>query len=170
MKNYYKSVLFIIALISSQFIMAQGTVPAGSGTIGDPYLIASLDNPEYISLNTGTWGSAVYMKQTANIDATATLGWNSNTGFSPIGISSSTPFQGQYDGQGYTISNLFINRASSWSQGLFGYGLGATIQNIVLSDVDINGKGGVGGLVGKAENATITLCKVSGTVKVQAPA
>ena len=45
-----------------------------------------------------------------DIDASATSGWNGGLGFVPIGTFGSG-FSGSLDGQGFTISNLFINRS-----------------------------------------------------------
>ena len=42
-------------------------------------------------------------------------------GWQPIGDSSSNPFSGQFEGNGFTISNLTINRGGANGIGLFGY-------------------------------------------------
>ena len=64
----------------------------------------------------------------SNIDASATSTWNSGTGFTPIG-SSSTAFTGNFDGLGHTITNLVINlpttNPAGSNVGLFG-NVGAT--------------------------------------------
>ena len=52
--------------------------------------------------------------------------------FEIIGKSSSNCFQGIFDGQGHTISNLAINSSSSVYVGLFGFSSGGTIRNAVL--------------------------------------
>ncbi|WP_141050354.1 two-partner secretion domain-containing protein [Aliarcobacter cryaerophilus] len=87
-----------------------------------------------------------------NIDASATSSWNSNGsggyfGFNPIG-DNAYRFAGTFDGLGFTISNLYINRPSQNYVGLFGYTNNATIKNIGLKDVNIIGFRQVGGLVG----------------------
>lgn len=80
----------------------------------------------------------------------------------PIGTSLK-PFVGNFDGQGYTIGDLFIESASSYL-GLFGYISGATLENINLENVEINGGSNVGGLVGYINTSTITNCSVAGNV------
>ena len=50
--------------------------------------------------------------------------------FEPIGTSNSNSFQGTFDGQGHTISNLAM-KSSSQYVGLFGRSKGA-IRNVVL--------------------------------------
>jgi filamentous hemagglutinin family protein len=96
----------------------------------------------------------------ANIDATNVQLWNSNTGFNPIASDtdpsnmmsfSGTPFSGNFDGLGHTISNLYINKSDTPFVGLFGkVDTGAVVRNIGLTDVDITGKREVGGLVGNS--------------------
>ena len=62
-------------------------------------------------------------------------------------------FQGTFDGQGHTISNLAMNSSSSDYAGLFGYSNGATIRNVVLDSScsvvsSYSGSSHVGGIVG----------------------
>ena len=67
----------------------------------------------------------------------------------PIGTSS-VPFYGSLDGDGYVISNLFINRTDiDKNVALFGYTKGkVTFKNIALENVNVSGKTEVGALVG----------------------
>ena len=52
--------------------------------------------------------------------------------FEPIGKDAGKYFQGTFDGQGHTVSNLALNSSSQYV-GLFGYSNGgATIRNVVL--------------------------------------
>ena len=48
-----------------------------------------------------------------DIDASATASWNGGAGFAPIGTYYSADFTGTFDGQGRTISDLFINRPAT---------------------------------------------------------
>ena len=57
--------------------------PSGSGTEGDPYLISSLDNLYWVTQTISSWSS--YFKQTADIDASSSSGWDGGQGFTPIG-------------------------------------------------------------------------------------
>jgi len=86
-----------------------------------------------------------------DIDASVTSGWNDGAGFEPI-----STFTGTFDGQGHTISDLYIDRPNTNNIGLFGQtDSGATIKNIGLIDVDITGYDRAGSLVGDAGGATI---------------
>ena len=79
--------------------------------------------------------------------------------FSPVG-DSSAPFAGSFDGNGYTISNLYINSYTEENAGLFGYTSNANISNLKLADVDIVGGASFGSLVGggsgNIENVSVT--------------
>ena len=52
--------------------------------------------------------------------------------FMPIGQNWNTYFQGTFDGQGHTISNLNITTSSFGSYGLFGYSWGTTVRSVVM--------------------------------------
>src|SRR5690606_31379386 len=100
------------------------------------------------------------------IDASATAGWNSGAGFTPIG-DAVNPFSGAVIGAGgdvpfvsvgATIESLTINSAADYV-GLFGVlSDTANIQGVNLTNVDITGlaaDGNTGGVAG-ANNGTIT--------------
>ena len=72
----------------------------------------------------------------------------SDTGWIPIG-SESEPFAGSFDGNGYTISGLQINRDTTDNQGLFGVtSSSAVISNVGLLNLKVEGRAKVAGLVG----------------------
>jgi len=67
-----------------------------------------------------------------DINCTNTSTWNGGDGFDPIG-DSTTAFSGTFDGNNYSIINLFINRTDENEVGLFGYLINtAEITNIRL--------------------------------------
>ncbi|MFH1194249.1 MAG: LamG-like jellyroll fold domain-containing protein [bacterium] len=156
-------VLTNFALSGSASNWISSFTPTGSGTSGDPYLIANLDNLNWLSLNSSKWGS--YYKQTADIDASSSSTWDGNKGWSPIG-NNTTNFTGTYDGDGHTISGLFINRSSTNYLGFFGKtNTGAVIQNLGLVDINIMGTlDYIGGLVGIANTSSISKCYSTGSV------
>ncbi len=76
---------------------------------------------------------------TQDIDASDTINWNNGAGFSPIG-SWYNPFIGVFDGKGYKIRNLYINRVGEYDVGLFGYvGSGGEVRNLGLENVQVLG-------------------------------
>jgi len=110
----------------------------------------------------------------ADINASATATWNSDGlggyyGFAPVGVYTLSPtynyspFTGQFDGLGHTISNLYINRPTETYVGLFGYA-GGSISNIGLAGASITGLSNVGGLAGYSYG-TIGNSSFSGSVK-----
>ncbi len=90
--------------------------------------------------------------------------WNA-----PIG-NDETPFTGEFDGDGHTISNINFSAAQDFA-GLFGVIDGATIKNLNISINSVITTAGnnisVGGLVGEAANnaSTIENCSVSGLIR-----
>ncbi len=79
--------------------------------------------------------------------------WDGSAGWNPIGHAGS-PFSAGtiFEGNGHTISHLFINRQSTDSVGLF-RGLKGTVRNLALEDVYVAGQDTVGALVGLNEGA-----------------
>ena len=81
-------------------------------------------------------------------------------------------WRGQFDGNGKTISNLYINATSDY-QGLFGKGysgdenIKGVIKNLTLANVNVkNTAGCTGALIGGADNFGITQVVISsGTVE-----
>ena len=96
-----------------------------------------------------------------DIDASATSGWNGGAGFAPVGA-----FTGIFDGNGHTITGLFIDRPSIENVGLFGGRISsvAEIKNVGVINVDISGQNYTGGLVGFNNGSTITNCYSTGVV------
>ena len=95
--------------------------------------------------------------------------WNDSAGWKPIPSSSYANYYAAFDGNGYTIANLYIDRPDAeYPIGLFGVFArslkhGAAIRNVVLDGVDVTGNDDVGGLVG-LNYGTISGSTVSGTV------
>lgn len=95
-----------------------------------------------------------------------------NAVWTPIGQTGSTTFNGVFDGQNYTISNLNVNSDSQtgahYSSGLFGWIETHSAGNGIIKNVKINGANVVGhhncgALVGyiTEENALVENCHVS---------
>lgn len=74
------------------------------------------------------------------------------------------PFNGIFDGNGHTVSGIYINNADN-HQGLFGNISNATVKNLGIIDSYIKGKRVVGAVVGGAdEQSKIINCYNSATV------
>lgn len=88
---------------------------------------------------------------------------NHREGWQPIGTSSS-PFIGSLDGQGYEISGLFINRPDEDEIALFGcVGEAAIINDVEVVNAAVTGKQYVAGLVG-SNLGTLANCYFNGSV------
>ena len=100
-------------------------VLSGSGTVGDPYRIYTINDLQMV----GSFLTSYFILMN-NIDATVTSTWNSGAGFIPIG-NTGTPFTGNMDGQGYTVFNLTMDNVdSATGTGLFGSTSGAVVANL----------------------------------------
>ena len=80
-------------------------------------------------------------------------------------------FEGTFDGQGYTINNLYIKDTSEETGegvGLFGVAQGATIKGVTVNNVNISAYSMVATVVGAAYPATISDCHVTGSVNIVA--
>jgi hypothetical protein len=135
----------------------------GVGEEGDPYMVRVVFDLQ--AMNGFLSG---YFELAGDIDASSTVEWNPSwfssrySGFMPIG-SEGTAFTGFFDGQGHTISSLFVNR--SGNLGLFGYTDEATLKNVILDQLSIQGRpgnGSVGALAGHVVDTNIDNVTVMG--------
>ncbi len=82
---------------------------------------------------------------------------------SPIGPSTGTKFKGEFDGQGFRIKNMSIERPSDSNIGFFGFLQGnaaTTVKNLIIdSSCTIHAYNRVGGITGSYQNggSTITI-------------
>ena len=82
--------------------------------------------------------------------------------WTPIGTSSSR-YSGNFNGDGHTISGLYINSSSDNYQGLFGYvGSSGKVQNLSVSG-SVSGNNYVGGVVG-LNRGSVENCYNTGNV------
>jgi hypothetical protein len=144
------------------------TVPSGVGNALDPYDIASIENLTWLMLSPSAW--AAHCSLSTDIDLAATSGWNSGEGFSPIG-NTDIPFTGSFDGNGFVLSNLYINNPESNGSGLFGVLNGANIRELGISNATLTAPGLAGGLAGKANaGTTIEQCFTSAEIEISGSA
>ncbi len=137
----------------------------GKGTADNPYRISTAEQLNYIRYN-----SEDHYMQTTNINMAFIPNWK------PLNQPPhENVFIGSYNGNSYKISNLNISRPDEDYIGLFGAigsrGRDATLRNIYLENVNINGGRYVGGLVGIASSggdyftlSVIDNCHIEGNV------
>lgn len=129
---------------------------AGSGTVNNPYQITDINDLRILSETSSIWDK--YFIQTADIDVIDTKNWDGGAGFSPIG-NETIKFTGEYNGDDYMITHLFITRPTKNNIGLFGKINNATIQNVHIYGANIVGYDYVGVLLGLSESSTSTEIK-----------
>ena len=85
--------------------------------------------------------------------------------WTPIGKSGST-FQGIFDGQGHTISNLLINTSRKSDVGLFGVTTNGEIKNFTLKNASVKGYLDVGAVAGTPYTSKYSNITLTGDVKI----
>ncbi|MEK3731666.1 S-layer homology domain-containing protein [Paenibacillus sp. FSL M8-0334] len=135
----------------------------GSGTEEAPYIIETAEQ-----LNKVRDYLDAHFKLGADINLST---YSSGEGWLPIATEYSSPFTGTFDGNGYQITGLKINREDENYQSLFGVtSETAVIRNVHLEVVEIKGYDYIGGLVGYSygiiENSTVTGTLIRGEMKV----
>jgi hypothetical protein len=96
---------------------------------------------------------------TAGYDELASPTANEGKGWQPIGT-----FTGTFDGQGYAIKDLFIDRPDEIRVGLFGFVNGGSIEDIGVVNANVTGNNFTGGLVGMNYYGTVSNSYSSGSV------
>lgn len=133
-----------------------GVIFSGSGEADDPYKIPNLatleDYRDKINNDEGSYRSASYVL-TANID----LGGEGSQ-WTPICPSQSSTFAGTFDGDGHTISGLYINNSSNVDLGLFGRVSGTVMDLTVYGSVTGNSVSPNAGGVAGFNRGTVTGC------------
>ncbi len=89
-----------------------------------------------------------------------------NAAWTPIGQTGATEFKGVFDGQGYTIKNLYVDNSAytdeHTSSGLFGWAeSGVTIKNVNIDGATVKGNHNVAALVGYTYSAKVSNCHIS---------
>lgn len=144
-----------------------GTSPYSIGTVEELRGLATLVNDQHISF------------EGATVNLTASLNLN-NEDWEPIGyyINKSgyvndAVFEGTFDGNEYTVSNLNVDRPDQTGVGLFGAIGSGQIKNLTLDNATVAGKHFVGAIVGwygssaaGSTNYSIENCHVTGEIDI----
>ncbi len=159
------TLLFIAVMALSLTTKAQtdvwdGTSVAwtqGNGSEATPYLIESAENLAYLAtiVNNGTANAGDYYKLTCDID----LNGSETFQWIPIG-NTSYSFQGNFNGDNHTISNLYINTSILQYVGLFG-----AASNAEIDSVGVAGESNISSVCNKSYSGAIVGC-VKDTVSI----
>jgi hypothetical protein len=123
---------------------------AGEGTEDNPYLISTPQDLYRLRLVYQNYPFK-YFRQTANIDLSGYANDDGGKGWEPIAWMANygPPFQAYYDGGGYEITGLTINRPNDPAVGLFGeIGYYGVVANVHISGGSISGYQMVGAIAG----------------------
>ena len=154
-------------------------LPKGDGTEASPYLIYNVEQLQAIDgtvafevgqrLQSLGYGDSVrqasvlfgnnrlraHYRLANDIDATATREWNNGKGYDPIGKYFSrfirSRFFGVFNGDGYEVRGLWVNRPNEFDIGLFGsIGSSSSVVSVGVADGYFRGYDYVGSLVGRS--------------------
>ena len=170
-RDHLRVVVFSVLLLGSMVTIAPGLVGTVAATDTAPtcntvsytqnasgfYEVTNVSQLQCIEDN----GLDQNYVLTEDIDASGTVQWGAG-GFEPIGIV--FPFEGRFDGNGYTISGLYIDRPGLYDAGLFAnLGSSGTLTNVGLENVTVEGFSFVGGLVGVNDDGTVRSSYATGS-------
>ena len=160
--------LFTMLLLVMAILMPYGgawaqTPPSkGDGKVGNPYIITKAEELEWFrdQVNSGQYSICAKIADNVEVIDMSTVCHAADKfqnleekSWVPIGNRDIIKYRGTFDGNGKTITNLYIN-ASQTSQnnmGLFGYTYQSTIKNLTFENANVtNTQSNTGILVGKA--------------------
>lgn len=181
-----KRVLYLLCMAFAMMawlppqLWAQTQPSGGDGSSESPFLIATAEELKwYASYVNGESGDNVVhttacAKLMNNIDLSTVCGegkgnWTPIAKYGIYTFNGEHRFDGVFDGNGYTISNLYINDKNGSNLGLFGYVTPTTkktsVKNLKMASVQIVGKTDIAAVCASGYNATFENIEViSGSI------
>lgn len=140
------------------------------GSEYNPYKISKVEELEALAtkVNNKISCDGEYYILTANIDLSTKYNSDTKVSWRPIGSGDGeyTAFNGTFDGDGHTISGLYIASGTYSNTGLFGCVRYATIKNLTVNgSVFTQYAAYSGGIAGKATDSTFENCRNEAEVK-----
>ncbi len=155
----------------------------GSGTKLDPYIVMSIEDLMFLSKDSqeGNDYSNTYFKLGRNLNFKSELSYcnystkeyndflgitddigllealtnDTYSGFKPIGYLKDSPFYGIFDGNGKTISGIYIKSKKNFC-GIFGNS--STIKNLTVKNGYVEGGNATGAIVGAVRSGELENC------------
>ena len=175
--------LFTMLLLVMAILMPYGgawaqTQPSkGDGKVGNPYIITKAEELEWFrdQVNSGQYSICAKIADNVEVIDMSTVCHAADKSqnleeksWVPIGNRNIIKYQGTFDGNGKTITNLYIN-ANQKYMGLFGYTYQSTIKNLTFENANVtNTQSNTGILVGKAGyGSTLQNIKISKTCQIK---
>lgn len=181
-----KRVLYLLCMAFAMMawlppqLWAQTQPSGGDGSSESPFLITTAEELKwYASYVNGESGDNVVhttacAKLMNNIDLSTVCGegkgnWTPIAKYGIYTFNGEHRFDGVFDGNGYTISNLYINDKNGSNLGLFGYVTPTTkktsVKNLKMASVQIVGKTDIAAVCTSGYNATFENIEViSGSI------
>ena len=175
--------LFTMLLLVMAILMPYGgawaqTQPSkGDGKVGNPYIITTAEELAWFrdQVNSGQYSICAKIADNVEVIDMSTVCHAADKSqnleeksWVPIGNRNIIKYQGTFDGNGKTITNLYIN-ANQKYMGLFGYTYQSTIKNLTFENANVtNTQSNTGILVGKAGYGSILQnIKISKTCQIK---
>ena len=122
-----------------------GLFAGGTGTELDPYQIENCTQLSNIDNDPSLMSAHYILNQ--DIPCEDTINWDGGQGWTPL-ASSGVRFTGTLDGDGNSITDLYINRSPTGPLGLFATSEDATFQNLTITGSITNSNAGIGTCMG----------------------
>lgn len=171
----FTMLMLVMALLIPQWGWAQETSrpSGGDGSTGNPYIITKAAELAWFrnEVNRDGGDTKACAKLTADIDLKdfchAADDSKIEKSWEPIG-NSKRQYQGTFDGNGKTITNLYINATQAY-MGLFGCTYQSTIKNLTVENANVtNTLNNTGILAGRAGfESTLQNIKISETCQIK---
>lgn len=174
--------LFTMLLLVMAILMPYGgawaqTRPSkGDGKVGNPYIITKAEELKWFrdEVNRGKYSICAKISDEVDVIDMSTVCHVEDKSqnleeksWEPIGNTSNNSYEGTFDGNYKTITNLYIN-ANQKYMGLFGYTGESTIKNLTFEYANVTNTGVFTGiLVGYANTSTLQNIKISNTCQMK---
>ncbi len=155
---------------------AQTRPSKGDGKVGNPYIITKAEELKWFrdEVNRGKYSICAKISDEVDVIDMSTVCHVEDKSqnleeksWEPIGNTSNNSYEGTFDGNYKTITNLYIN-ANQKYMGLFGYTGESTIKNLTFEYANVTNTGVCTGiLVGYANTSTLQNIKISNTCQMK---
>ena len=172
--NWLVTMLLLVMAILMPYggAWAQTKPSSGDGSVGKPYEISTAAELAWFRDQVNSGNNSISAKLTADIDlsefchAKDGTKYTEELSWAPIG-NSDNMYQGTFDGNGKTISNLYINATPRDYAGFFGFADNGSIKNITFDNAKVTSIAQLTGiLIGQANNSFIENIKTSESCSV----
>ena len=177
-RNRLFTMLMLVMVILMPYGGAWAQTPpsSGNGKVGNPYIITKAEELKWFrdEVNRGRNNICAKISDEVDVIDMSTVCHVEDKSqnleeksWEPIGNTSNNSYEGTFDGNYKTISNLYINANQEYS-GLFGYTGENTIKNLTFEYANVTNTGVFTGiLVGYANTSTLQNIKISNTCQMK---